>query len=82
LVHISSPFVGDSAFNDVADSICLIKKDFPVFDGPNIDTKAMGAWRERIKATAYACSTILPKELMEISCINLVEYVYLYMFKY
>ena len=44
-----------------------MRKDLPVFDGPRILAKEIGGANVRMKATASAWSTILPKELTEMN---------------
>jgi hypothetical protein len=74
LLQIQSPTVGCSLKECDWEMIWLIRKDFPVLAGPIMLAKDIGGANERRTVTASACSTIFPKELMEMNCRGLLAY--------
>lgn len=67
LFHTHKPFVGSWKDGGEFVIIWLMRKVFPVEEGPMVVTRDIGGVRLRMRSTAFACKTIWPKELIEIN---------------
>lgn len=74
LLHTHRPAVRPSANRPPCETICCMRNVLPVHIGPASVTSEIGGASVRRKAAASACSTILPKELMEMSWMALLLY--------